>query len=85
MPHYAPMLAKAGVVPADGQGWGCEVKFDGRAIGYVDHELRLFSRNGNNISAAWPELGDPAAVDPPFVVDGEIVSCQVRQSDLCHL
>jgi bifunctional non-homologous end joining protein LigD len=51
------------------------VKFDGiRAIGYVDRDLRLISRNGNDVTAAWPELADLAPAAPPIVVDGEIVA-----------
>ncbi|BAW06566.1 non-homologous end-joining DNA ligase [Nocardia seriolae] len=75
LPHYAPMLATAGIVPGDDAQWSYEVKFDGiRAIGYIGEELRLLSRNDRNITAAWPELAGLAPSDPPFVVDGEIVA-----------
>ncbi|MEV5834225.1 non-homologous end-joining DNA ligase [Nocardia sp. NPDC052112] len=75
LPHYAAMLAMAGALPGDSDRWGYEVKFDGiRAIGYVDRELRLISRNDNDISAAWPELADIAPGNPRFVVDGEVVT-----------
>ncbi|WP_280247409.1 MULTISPECIES: non-homologous end-joining DNA ligase [Nocardia] len=69
------MLAMAGALPSDDSEWNYEIKFDGiRAIGYVDNDLRLISRNNKNITAAWPELGDIAPGNPPFVVDGEIVA-----------
>ncbi|MFX0579593.1 non-homologous end-joining DNA ligase [Nocardia nepalensis] len=74
LPLYAPMLATAGNLPADDEHWAYEVKFDGiRAIGYIDRDLRLVSRNNNDITVAWPELAAMAPADPPFVVDGEIV------------
>ncbi|MEU7768701.1 non-homologous end-joining DNA ligase [Nocardia sp. NPDC049190] len=74
LPHYSPMLAKAGTLPGDDEHWAYEVKFDGiRAIGYVDHDLRLMSRNDKDITVAWPELAPMAPAVPPFVVDGEIV------------
>ncbi|MBF6328017.1 non-homologous end-joining DNA ligase [Nocardia transvalensis] len=69
------MLAVAGGLPGDTDRWAYEVKFDGiRAIGYIDRDLRLVSRNGNTITAAWPELADLAPARPRFVVDGEIVA-----------
>ncbi|MFI6364412.1 non-homologous end-joining DNA ligase [Nocardia sp. NPDC050630] len=75
LPRYAAMLALAGDLPGDGDRWGYEVKFDGiRAIGYVDNDLRLISRNDKDISAAWPELADIAPGSPRFVVDGEVVT-----------
>ncbi|MEV6281052.1 non-homologous end-joining DNA ligase [Nocardia sp. NPDC051832] len=50
------------------------MKFDSiRAIGYVADELRLLSRNANDITRAWPELAGLAPVHPGIVVDGEIV------------
>ncbi|MBF6333505.1 non-homologous end-joining DNA ligase [Nocardia transvalensis] len=74
LPRYAPMLAQASTLPTDDSAWNFEVKFDGiRAVGYVDRDLRLVSRNNKDITVAWPELADLAPADPPFVVDGEIV------------
>jgi len=75
LPRYAAMLATAGALPADSAAWAYEVKFDGiRAIGYIDRDVRLISRNGNDVTAAWPELADLAPAAPPIVVDGEIVA-----------
>jgi bifunctional non-homologous end joining protein LigD len=76
--RVAPMLARLGSLPRDEQNWGFEVKWDGvRAIAYVEPgRLRLESRNGNDITARYPEvsglkeaLGARAAV-----LDGEIVA-----------
>ncbi len=75
LPRYAPMSAAAGPLPHDDDRWSYEVKFDGiRALAYVGADLRLISRNDKDITAAWPELADLAPVDPPFVLDGEIVT-----------
>ncbi|MFD3427433.1 non-homologous end-joining DNA ligase [Nocardia fluminea] len=74
LPHYAAMLASAGRLPVDDDRWAYEMKYDGlRAIAYVDDRLRLESRNGNDITVAWPELTGLAPAEPAFVVDGEIV------------
>ncbi|MEV0296405.1 non-homologous end-joining DNA ligase [Nocardia sp. NPDC050710] len=74
LPRYAAMLAAPGVLPSDDDRWAYEVKFDGiRAVGYVADRLQLLSRNGNDITTAWPEIAPIAPADPAFVVDGEIV------------
>ncbi|WP_239476619.1 non-homologous end-joining DNA ligase [Nocardia arizonensis] len=74
LPRYAAMLAAPGPLPSDDDRWAYEVKFDGiRAIAYVTDTLRLLSRNGNDITVAWPELAGLAPIDPPCVLDGEIV------------
>ncbi|MGW5313783.1 ATP-dependent DNA ligase [Nocardia thailandica] len=75
------MLATAGTVPVDDDRWAYEVKFDGiRALAYVDSQVRLESRNGNDITVAWPELAGLAPAEPGFVVDGEIVIEQAGRS-----
>jgi len=45
--HVVPMLARLGPLPADGDGWAYEIKWDGiRAIAYSrPGRLRLESRN----------------------------------------
>ncbi|MFF0496372.1 hypothetical protein ACFYU5_08220 [Nocardia aobensis] len=74
LPRYAAMLAAPGELPSDDEGWAFEIKYDGiRAGGYVTDRVQLVSRNGNDITAAWPELADLAG-QPPFVLDGEIVA-----------
>jgi bifunctional non-homologous end joining protein LigD len=61
-----PMLATAADsvagLPSDGTAWSYEVKWDGvRVLADVhDGRLRLTSRNGNDVTAAYPELADLA-------------------------
>lgn len=73
-----PMLARLSALPAEESDWAFEVKWDGvRAIAhYQPGRIRLLSRNGNEVTAAYPELralgrtlGSHAAI-----LDGEIVA-----------
>jgi bifunctional non-homologous end joining protein LigD len=73
-----PMMARLAKLPADEEGWAYEVKWDGvRAIAYsTPGELRLQSRNLNDVTARYPELqrlnrelGSLSAI-----LDGEIVA-----------
>ena len=75
-----PMLATAGL-PPPGPGWAFEFKWDGvRAIVAAGGgEVRLWSRNGNDITAGYPEIarGDlPAGVGTArsVLLDGELVA-----------
>ena len=76
--HLAPMLARAGSLPADDQRWAYEIKWDGvRAIAYsTPGELRLESRNLKDITVAYPELArlNRALSSHSAVLDGEIVA-----------
>jgi bifunctional non-homologous end joining protein LigD len=84
--RYSPMLATPGGPLDVAQGrWAFEMKWDGiRAVGYLSrsdtaHSVRFFTRNGNDVTASYPELVDSvlAAVDPTVgsaVLDGEIVA-----------
>jgi bifunctional non-homologous end joining protein LigD len=79
LPLVAPMLAVAGDLPKHNDGrYAIEMKWDGvRAVAYWDGEmLRLLSRNGNDITAGYPELQALGGVlgHQPAVVDGEIVA-----------
>jgi bifunctional non-homologous end joining protein LigD len=76
--HVPPMLATAGRLPREQDGWAFEVKWDGvRAIAsWRAGRLRIESRNLNDVSARYPELralgrqlGSREAV-----LDGEIVA-----------
>jgi len=72
-----PMLATASDALPIGAEWAFEMKWDGvRAIAVVERSrVRLASRNGNDVTVAYPEiqaLGD--ALDLPAVLDGEIVA-----------
>ncbi len=73
-----PMLAAAGELPRSDEGWSYEFKWDGmRAITYVDGgRIRVTSRNGNDLSQAFPELRalGEALGSTAVVLDGEIVA-----------
>ncbi|GAA3272142.1 ATP-dependent DNA ligase [Paenarthrobacter aurescens] len=78
MPNYTPMLATSGTI-ADlrGDDWLYELKWDGiRAIiTGTEGKIRLMSRNGNDLTATYPELTDRSCwPDGDFVADGEIVA-----------
>lgn len=73
---FSPMMATAGTT-ADLQGsdWEFELKWDGvRALIVADEEkVRIISRNGNDVTATYPELTDRTCwPDGAFVADGEI-------------
>ncbi len=81
--HVVPMLARTGTLPPDDEpGWAFEVKWDGiRAIAYSQPgELRLESRNLNDISARYPELAplNRALSSHSAILDGEIVAFDER-------
>ncbi|MFC9770212.1 MULTISPECIES: ATP-dependent DNA ligase [unclassified Pseudarthrobacter] len=75
---FGPMMATAGV-PSDlmGSDWQVELKWDGvRAILVADEStVRIFSRNGNDVTKTYPELTDRGCwPEQPFVADGEIIA-----------
>lgn len=79
--RVAPMLATAGSERDLGEDeWAFEMKWDGiRAIALLDGagEVRLLSRNGNDVTASYPEIVDglrAAIPDTSAVLDGEIVA-----------
>lgn len=77
--HLLPMLASPGVLgDLSGDEWRFEGKWDGvRAIVEIsDGYFRLVSRNGNDITASYPELRELAETLAGHVVvlDGEIVA-----------
>jgi len=81
----APMLATLGDEAAldTGDDWAYEMKWDGiRAVVHVDGvEVRLFSRNGNELTATYPELVDELAEQvkaDSAILDGEIVALDKR-------
>ena len=74
---YKAMLATLASELPTGSDWLFEVKWDGfRALGYVrGGEARLVSRNGNDLTARFPEIAKSlakAARSPTCVVDGEV-------------
>lgn len=75
-----PMLARAGALPraGDDAGWAFEIKWDGvRALAYsTPGRIRFESRNGNDITASYPELRalNRALSSHGAILDGEIVA-----------
>ncbi len=73
----APMLATPGALPADDDAWAYEVKWDGVRVlvAVEDGAVRLTSRNGNDVTGAYPELrGLAGVVEGPVLLDGEVVA-----------
>ncbi|HZZ97900.1 MAG TPA: non-homologous end-joining DNA ligase [Jatrophihabitantaceae bacterium] len=70
------MLATAADVLPRGVGWAYEFKWDGvRALGDVSSRgVRLFSRRGNEITTAYPELVGMLRGAGDALLDGEIVA-----------
>jgi bifunctional non-homologous end joining protein LigD len=70
------MLAGATGLPANRTGWLIEPKWDGvRAIVTVDDgTARFHSRNGNDVTASYPELATPPDTVGRAVLDAEIVA-----------
>lgn len=77
MTRLSPMLATPGTTShVVGPDWSHEFKWDGIRVLVVvaDDGHRVVTRNGNEVSVAWPELdGLGAALPPGTVVDGEVV------------
>lgn len=73
----APMLAETREAPFSRAGWLFEVKLDGYRMRAVkeDGQARLVTRNGNDYSAAFPELIRAIAALPysNVLMDGELV------------
>ena len=72
-----PMLATPGRQVPTGGEWTHEVKWDGvRILADVTGggTARFHSRNGNVVSAAWPDLVPAPLGDRDLLVDGEIIA-----------
>ena len=72
-----PMLATPGRHVPTGLEWSHEVKWDGvRILADVTDgpDGRFYSRNGNNVSAAWPDLVPSPLGGRDLLVDGEIIA-----------
>lgn len=79
----SPMLATAVDAPFDDLGWFFELKWDGyRAITRIERDgtVAIVSRNGNDFTAKFPELGALAEAfsERPVIVDGEICVLDVQ-------
>jgi bifunctional non-homologous end joining protein LigD len=79
MDSVQPMLAvpadPVDGLPTDGRQWVYEVKWDGMRVlaDLREGRLRLVSRRGNDVSAAFPELAGLAGAHPDALLDGEVV------------
>jgi bifunctional non-homologous end joining protein LigD len=78
------MLATRGSHVPPGREWVHEVKWDGiRLLGDVSddgaggHRVRLWTRNENDATVAWPEVA-AAAPDRDLLVDGEVIALNDR-------
>jgi bifunctional non-homologous end joining protein LigD len=71
-----PMLATATDVLPRGDGWSFEFKWDGvrSLVDVSDRGAHLFSRAGNEITTAYPELVAMAGGTDDVLLDGEIVA-----------
>jgi bifunctional non-homologous end joining protein LigD len=73
-----PMLATLVDEPFEDPEWIFEIKWDGyRAVAFIqDGDVRLVSRNGNDLTSGYPELHDLAqhVSAKHAVLDGEIVA-----------
>ncbi|MFJ5861866.1 ATP-dependent DNA ligase [Pseudarthrobacter sp. NPDC092439] len=75
---FRPMMATSGdTADLQGSDWRYELKWDGvRAVLVADRDrIRIFSRNGNDVTRTYPELADRKCwPEQPFVADGEIIA-----------
>src|SRR5688500_6513339 len=73
-----PMKAVLGDLPADEDGWGFEIKWDGmRAIAFVEGDrIRLQSSRLADVTVTFPELQElPAALGVEnAILDGELIA-----------
>jgi bifunctional non-homologous end joining protein LigD len=76
MGSMQPMLATRGDHVPQGPEWTHEVKWDGiRAlVDVADGRVRIWSRNENDITVAWPELQALGSLGRDVLLDGEIVA-----------
>lgn len=71
---YQPMMARTAERAFNDPDWLFEVKWDGiRAIAYVEEDVSLRTRNGNEIITKFPELSELSDLAFNVVLDGEIV------------
>jgi bifunctional non-homologous end joining protein LigD len=86
-----PMSASLGSVSdiTPDEDWAFEMKWDGiRALAYVeDGQVRLVSRNGNDLTNAYPEVAElgPLLGTRTAVLDGEIVALHQGRPDFGRL
>src|SRR3954464_15155120 len=70
-------------------GWVYERKLDGQRVLAVRDAsgVRLYSRSGRDVSAAFPEVADALAEQAAeaFVVDGEVVAFEGPRTSIARL
>jgi bifunctional non-homologous end joining protein LigD len=73
--HRDLALLSASSLPFSSPDWLYELKFDGyRALALRDHDVRLVSRHGRDLTAAFPEVSFAVStLSPGTALDGEIV------------
>ena len=71
-----PMLASRGTSVPFGPDWTHEVKWDGmRVLAEVrDGNVTVWSRNENDVTVSFPELGGLASLGHEMLLDGEVVA-----------
>ena len=74
------MLATPGTTVPTDPGWSHEVKWDGvRVLADTTKDgTRLFSRNENVVTVAWPEINRSPLGDRDLLVDGEVIALNER-------
>jgi bifunctional non-homologous end joining protein LigD len=72
-----PMKAAMGTLPADGDGWAYEIKWDGyRTLVFIEGQnVRLQSTSGKDVTQRWPEFSDLAGSVNAMtaILDAELV------------
>ncbi len=71
-----PMLASRGTAVPGGAEWIHEVKWDGMRVlvEVTDGRLRIWSRNENDVTVSFPELGGLVELGHDVLLDGEVVA-----------
>lgn len=73
-----PMLASRGAAIPRGPDWAHEIKWDGMRVlaDVTEGIVKLLSRNGNDVTSSFPELGSLAGPGMPedMLLDGEVVA-----------
>ncbi len=74
------MLATKGDHVPAGDAWQHEVKWDGVRIllDTTGAGSRMYSRNGNDVTPAWPELSTSPLGDRDLLLDGEVIALNDR-------
>jgi bifunctional non-homologous end joining protein LigD len=73
-----PMLATKGVHVPQSEEWLHEVKWDGvrvlAEVGAGRKTARMWSRNANDVTIAWPDISTSPLGERDLLVDGEVIA-----------